>query len=873
MQKIFGNAFHAVDFHVHTPGSPDFKDKSATPNDIVSAAIRVGLEAIAITDHNTPLWIKLIQDAARNSGLVVFPGVEITTRGGHVIALFDSNESQDVVGEVLIESGIGNKNWGHEDALGIDIQKVFEVIAGKGGIAIAAHADGPKGFLTTLQQGQARIGAYKDPNLLALEIIEIDQKQKYVEGKDHDYGRSIACIQGSDAHSIDDIGKHRTLLRMHHISLEGVRQAFGEPQLRVRFVDEMTLPPYPHVASLKVSQGFLSAQVFRFNPNLNCIVGGAGSGKSTIIEFLRFALDQISNMKDMADDCWGKLGDLAGIGASVEVEIALESNEVLSVTRVFNNSDNPIIVRRLSDGRKLENIDVRKIFPVHAYSQGEAISISRSPLAQLELIDKHLVSLPNFQHEIAQAYRQMSDQAIGLVRLEGVIRGREIAERNIATINAEIDSSTRELNDLQRLKKNPVVASHQLWIAEKSYLTELIASFDKTRNDINEKINDITLFSRTVAHPQESTPNSVLISECSQLAKQTEDIIENVRKNLFADLKKTEDQIRSKARAWKELWEKHNNEYEGYRVKEGETRTARIMSDLERLRNDHQKAKTQFAQIEEAEKTYQRQVNRREELIATVHDQKARIYALRDRKAKEMMKRIGDAISLKVSHEGNRSAYDRALQELMKGSYATPVVIKKITSSILPFQLVRLIKEENIVEIDKIAQIGEKWAKELVQQGKSRPELLYQLETTPVEDLLEISFKVERGVYRELEKLSTGQKATVIVLLTMVEGKQPIIFDQPEDALYTPFIYSEVVKLLKSKKDQRQFVLATHNANISIAADLDLGIILEGTSDKANIRSAGGLDDEDTQKLMVLHLEGGEEAFLTRHKKYGLQRG
>lgn len=103
----------------------------------------------------------------------------------------------------------------------------------------------------------------------------------------------------------------------------------------------------------------------------------------------------------------------------------------------------------------------------------------------------------------------------------------------------------------------------------------------------------------------------------------------------------------------------------------------------------------------------------------------------------------------------------------------------------------------------------------------------------------------------------------------MVEGKQPIRFDQPEDALYTPFIYSEVVKILRQEKDQRQFIFATHNANISIAADLDLGIVLDSTANNATITATGGLDDEDTQKLAILHLEGGEDAFMTRFRKLG----
>ena len=64
--------------------------------DIVNKSVKEGLDAIAITDHNSGAWIDLIKSAAKNR-LVVFPGVEITTTAGersiHIVAVFDKDES------------------------------------------------------------------------------------------------------------------------------------------------------------------------------------------------------------------------------------------------------------------------------------------------------------------------------------------------------------------------------------------------------------------------------------------------------------------------------------------------------------------------------------------------------------------------------------------------------------------------------------------------------------------------------------------------------------------------------------------------------------------------------------------------------------
>jgi ABC-type lipoprotein export system ATPase subunit len=138
--------------------------------------------------------------------------------------------------------------------------------------------------------------------------------------------------------------------------------------------------------------------------------------------------------------------------------------------------------------------------------------------------------------------------------------------------------------------------------------------------------------------------------------------------------------------------------------------------------------------------------------------------------------------------------------------------------------------------------------------------------------LLEIKYNVGDGKYKPLEKLSTGQKATVIVLLSMIEGKYPIIFDQPEDALYTPFIYSDVVRTLKQEKESRQFIFATHNSNLAIGGDADYGIVLDGTSDQTEITTSGGLDDDKTRDAMLIVLEGGEKALRVRIEKFGLTR-
>ena len=101
--------FWAVDFHVHTPGSQDAKAENyGSAEDIVSAAIAAGLDAIAITDHNTVAWCSAVAEAASGTSLVVLPGVEISTTEGHLLAIWEEGTAPTDIEELLVKLEIGH---------------------------------------------------------------------------------------------------------------------------------------------------------------------------------------------------------------------------------------------------------------------------------------------------------------------------------------------------------------------------------------------------------------------------------------------------------------------------------------------------------------------------------------------------------------------------------------------------------------------------------------------------------------------------------------------------------------------------------------------------------------------------------------------
>ena len=171
MNEFIGSKFCAIDFHVHTTASEnDYKDVDATPVEFVDAALKAGLDAVVITDHNTVSGIAKLREAAKDTNLIIFPGFEINADGGHIIGIFDPNTPIEIIETALINSGIDKDNWGSDKAIGHDLSSVFLAIRKKGGLALAAHIDGPKGLLTTSTQGLSKEKTFQDTNYQQLRL-------------------------------------------------------------------------------------------------------------------------------------------------------------------------------------------------------------------------------------------------------------------------------------------------------------------------------------------------------------------------------------------------------------------------------------------------------------------------------------------------------------------------------------------------------------------------------------------------------------------------------------------------------------------------------------------------------------------------------
>lgn len=238
-----------VDLHVHTPASMCYLDhveiekaRKTTPADIVKAALAKGLEGIAITDHNSAAFIAEMEEEGRRQGLVIIPGMEISAKGGHVLAFFSHYQTSSFWEQFLYSIGLSKEAQGKgssESDMWLD--QVARQVCEAGGLAIVAHIDRkPRGFFNSDEVSfEEKKRILTCPYFTAIEITISRNKKSWNDGSMPGFSFPLACIQGSDAHSIEEIGRRPMYLDVTHFNFGKLKKALQEFKTSVRFPDEM----------------------------------------------------------------------------------------------------------------------------------------------------------------------------------------------------------------------------------------------------------------------------------------------------------------------------------------------------------------------------------------------------------------------------------------------------------------------------------------------------------------------------------------------------------------------------------------------------------------------------------------------------------
>lgn len=887
-----GLRYRKFDLHVHTPASDDFEDKQIAPEDIVKAAEEKGLTGIAITDHNTGAWVDKVKEAARDTGIAVFPGVEIQVFGGerglHVLVIFDVSKDTKHVNQFLNTIEVYDKEGKPTEVSECSPGEVADKLAkyDPSAIMVLAHCHSSKGITGDIKGAiRDRIFERDRECLLGAEANESDflnedkkEKHKRVidvfDGTDEQYGcKKLGVYQSSDAHSLEELGETFTYFKVDYpVNIEDIRQALVDREVRIRQSFEYSgKSTYPQINSLYITSGFLEDQKFKFHSGLNSLLGAKGTGKSLAVEFLRFALNQEPKDDELREDHDSKLKKCLKIHGEVKVEITDETGRKYIVQRTYDPPEgNPIKIFDSSD-HSVKSFDIEEIFPILFLSQNEVVKLAEDKKGerQRRFIDRFFDFL-SYQRRIKRLTKKIKDIDTKFASaLRAHLSSKKLTQE-IDTIKEKIDKLDRQIRDpafkkfSKQEKVGRVIQSHQ------SFINDL----ENSLKDLVDEFEDI--------EPPNNNDNSVKenpavkrSSDASEKALQK--LVGSLQKTI-SDLNKIKKQVETEYRQWQAKFESVKKNYNkivekagGDQIKLHQRRKNLInqQTELSKELNKHKGKANRLKSLAE----------NRNKAIKNLKEVYKEYFIERKERCEYFTEESQGSLRVSIKESEDKTSFYENLMDLKRGTWLRDDEVETISNTISPQDFIdNILRYEwsNHKEKKYLNYISDKTELTFEKVEKLASHLLdtYEYEdilgllyTSIPEDVPSIQYKVG-DEFKPLQELSVGQKAIALLIIALTDGQFPIVIDQPEDSLDLRSIWDDVCKKLRSSKDERQFIFTTHNSSVAVASDSDKFTILTADANQGRIIHSGSINRAEIKDEVIRYLEGGEDTYDKKRGKY-----
>lgn len=863
--------FWAVDFHVHTPASADVNVEAfGTAENIVAAAIAAKLDAIAVTDHNTGDWCDAVGAAAQGKPLVVLPGVEISTTEGHLLAIWEEGTHGSVINEMLVKVGIGQAERGKLDvSADVGFAQAAQEVAACGGLAIAAHVDKPKGLLG-LQVAAHLRKTLLDESLAGVEIFALETAE--IVASKVQNRRILGCVRGSDtwdaaasAHALSGIGVRRTWVKASRPDLIGIRHALGDPDLRI----SLNPPPearYPQLHRVEIAGGFLNGQVLDLCPDLNCLLGGTGAGKSLVIEAVRYAMNQQLDKETFPtlwDEIHSRLDSALTSTGVVRVEFSAGS-DYYRVERPFSRdgSAGPLVKQLVGGDWITVGLDPAELLTLAAFSQGEVLAYSRQPVGRISLVDSAIdLSKPNAV--ISRISDDLRDNGREL------LKARQREQTLIQQLSKSAETSER-VRELEALFDTSVVKEQAMWQKERSQLT-------RVRTTVDELEAPIPSLPKPPARPE--IGNIDLIDSAR-------DILTSLKKTLDASTIEVNKAIDTARAALQTVGADWNGRFVDFQRRldaemekfESGTSLKVLRRRLESMQEQLEELRALKDELEnEARPAVVRLRTERENLLEDLQAARRLRREMRRERVKTLNRKTAGFVKLDIPTRGDSGSFRAALNGLKVGSRVREQVIDSIARAIHPIKFARALWDGKISDIVNEDEGIDTQSVARLLTNIDEKELwldLLNVQTVDLPDVLSVKFrKPDDGAYTPIEELAHGQRCTAILVILLADGETPVLVDQPEDALHAPWIEDYLVDRLRQLRGTRQYVFATRSPGIVVSGDAEQIITMKATAGHGEIEAIGSLERHELNKLTLHHLEGGPSPFARRARKFHVSTG
>lgn len=857
-----GTSWIRADFHLHTKADKEFSfkgDDNAYVGEYIDALVKAGIQLGVITNHNKfdLNEFKLLRKKARKQDIGLLPGVELSVKDGqagiHTLvvfsdAWFSNKENENYIQSFLSTTFSGQANFEQENARSnhdlINTIRELDKFE-KDYFIVFAHVEADNGLWGGMKPGIIgdlfKNDVFKQRVLGFQKVRTRDERDKIYQNLN---GHTVAEIEGSDPKSIEQIGKgNHSFLKLGGVSYDAVKFALFDHQNRVSFEP----PAIKHSFIRKISfegVGTLGGESVSFSPELNTLIGIRGSGKSSVLEAVRYALN--IPFGDKAVDTTYKnnlVHHLLSNGGKIVIDAVDRHGLPYQVNRIFNKPADVLVNGVIQPGVSIRETVLHK--PIY-FGQKDLSSSGEG--FEKDLIEKLLGdSLIPIRQDIA-AQKQAVVEVIRQLK--------------------KLSNDKQKKQEWQQKKQD---AEFSLKIYQDSGVEEKLQKqieFDHDERKFADAIQNVNRFYLALKEllDEHRLPLQAIQDGCSKENHQFFDefkrlyqpVIEqfNLLDSIANNSNKLTAPLDVKLQQFKELKQANKEAFAeierklSAELKEKGIQTLRI-DDFRRIKSRLDQAGKVLQVLEQSDKKHQ-------QLRDSLTDELSKLESLRETEFNQIQAKINKVnhpkspLTIKAEYKSDSDATFEYMQTLFKGSRFHGGTMKGLIKKYIDF-------------------VGMRAHWDALRKEMSKYETFNQYFQQNIEELLTWQvpnkFTIEYHG-KALQHHSLGQRASALMLFVLGQQDNDVVMiDQPEDDLDNQTIYDDVIKLLRKLKPSTQFIFATHNANIPVLGDAEQ-VVCCHYEDQKTTTITGSIDNTQIQQHIVSIMEGGREAFEKRKQVY-----
>ncbi|MCU7837949.1 MAG: hypothetical protein KZQ94_01055 [Candidatus Thiodiazotropha sp. (ex Troendleina suluensis)] len=864
-----GNAWVRSDFHLHTKADKEFKyegkDEEFTSQyveKLKKSNVRLG----AVTNHNKfdKNEFKALRKKAKKEGIGLLPGVELSVKDGangvHALIVFSDQWLEG--GHDYINSFLGSafhgkvpdqyeqENGRSNDDLITTLRNLEKI--NRDFFVVFAHVEASSGLWNELKGGRMQ------------ELAQEPLVQKYCLGfqkvRTHDKPDAVcrtkvqqwwgeqypAELEGSDPKSLEEIGRGKSAyLKLGDFSFEAVKYALTD--FHYRTTNEIEPVGHSHIRAIRFDGGMLNGKRIEFSPHLNCLIGIRGSGKSSVLESLRYALD--IPLGDNAEDQEYKESLLPHVlksGGKIVVEALDKHGTEYEISRIWKESPDVYVNGELRPGVAIKSTIISK--PL--YFGQKDLSKAGKGFGQ-DLVEKLVgEQLKPIRQTITGKEEKLKQAIDSVLALASDTEQKHSYEEELKDVKFQLEHF--EKHGVQDKLSKQVEFDNDIMFC--GTIDDIAVNL---YSDLEEIVAQAEEDSATI-EKHESKYNPAFFVKYQKKIEELKKCIQNVRLNVSGVEKVKSDlaDLKKELEASKEGLKEEFAEVERELIKELDEQGVKSIQpeDYKTLTLRKAELEQLIADLNKKTAKEKDKQNTLLKALAALNDAWHEEYKV----IAESLAQINaaqPALKVEAEFKGDTKAFATMMEQTFRGHNIRKDTYESLAKKYSDYGAI-------YKDLDNAAK-----------EGKGKSETYKELFSEHLSDLL--TFQVPNSFNityhgKPLKSHSLGQRASAMMLFILSQKENDLLLiDQPEDDLDNQTIYEEVVKLLRDLKPNQQFIFATHNANFPVLGDAEL--ITACLSDEETISvESGSIDHKEAQQKIVDIMEGGPEAFNRRKTIYQL---